>query len=90
MHLHGAAGQLETVEMFHGLLGVLGLVVDDEPVALRPVRLRVLHELDRLDPTKGLKYTLKRENYEETLPRSSLSLTRGPETDMSRLISILN
>jgi hypothetical protein len=57
VHLHGAAGQLESVEMFHGLLGVLRLVVDDEPVALGPVRLRVLHQLDRLDPTEGLEYT---------------------------------
>ena len=45
-YLHRPAGQLEAVEMLHGLLGVLGLVIHDEAVPLGPIRLGVLHQLD--------------------------------------------
>ena len=61
-NLHRSAGQLEPVQVLHGLLGVLGLVVDDESVALGPVRVRVLHQLDRLNPAKRLENSLKIKN----------------------------
>jgi hypothetical protein len=58
-YLHRPSGELETIEMLHGLLGVLGFVVDYEAVALGPIRLRVFHQLDRLDPTERLKNAWK-------------------------------
>ena len=56
-NLHVLASKLETIEVLHGLLGILGLHVGDEAIALGPVSLLVLLQLNGLYSAEGFKYS---------------------------------